>query len=247
MNIINAFLLGLIQGLTEFLPISSSAHLVIAQHLMDFDQPGVLFDVVLHAATSLAVIIYFRETIFNSSREEIKLLIIGIIPAGVLGFLFQDFFEELFSDIFLVGVTLIVTGAMNYFVDRTQARRGRINSIDAFIIGVAQAIAIIPGISRSSATIFAGTSLGVDRKKVAEYSFILSVPTIIGANALQIFTHGGGNVIPFSQYLAGFLSAFIVGFVSISILLRLLVEKKFKIFAAYAVILGVLTLVLQLG
>ena len=146
MNIWQGVLLGIVQGLTEFLPVSSSGHLVIMQSLLPgFNQPGVLFDVTLHIATLLAVLIYFRERIFSLTRNYVFLLILATIPAGLAGVLFQDFFESLFSSLWLAGMTLIVTGILNFMTDRFSARRQNMTKVDAFLIGVAQAIAIVPG------------------------------------------------------------------------------------------------------
>lgn len=244
MNIINALLLGAIQGLTEFLPVSSSGHLVIAQSIMDFNQPGVLFDTTLHFATSLAVIIYFRDKVLNLTKSDVKIILVGMIPAGIIGIFFQSFIEDLFSDTTVVGLALLLTAAMNYFTDLAQARRSKINLVDSVMIGLAQAFAIIPGISRSGATIFAGTSLGVERKRAAEYSFLLSVPTIAGASVVQLYSHGYNGAIPFLQYAAGFVSALIIGIISIGLIMRLLTEKKFKYFSLYTAVIGLLTILL---
>jgi undecaprenyl-diphosphatase len=243
MNIFNALLLGLIQGLTEFLPISSSGHLVIAQSLIDFSQPGVLFDTVLHLATTAAVIVYFRYKILHIKKADIKILIIGMLPAVIVGLFFRSFIEDLFTSTKIVGFALLLTATMNYFTDKAQARRRKINVIDSLVIGAAQAFAIIPGVSRSGSTIFAGTSLGVERSTAAEYSFLLSVPTIIGANVLELYTHGVTDSIPLPQYIIGFIAAFVTGFITIGILMRLLTERRFKFFALYAAIVGILTIV----
>src|SRR3989344_4755179 len=177
MTILNALVLGVVQGLTEFLPVSSSGHLVIAQSFMNFTQPGVLFDTTLHLATTAAVVIYFREKILNLKLNDIKIIAIGMLPAGFIGFFFQSFVEDLFTSVTVVGFALLITAAMNYFTDIAQARRRKINFLDAFLVGLSQAFAIIPGISRSGSTIFTGTSLGVERQSAAEFSFLLSIPT----------------------------------------------------------------------
>jgi undecaprenyl-diphosphatase len=245
MNLIYGVVLGIVQGLTEFLPVSSSAHLVIVQHLLPgFEQPGVLFDVILHLGTTAAVLFYFRYEIMRLTMKEIKYLLVGSIPAGVVGIVFQTALEDLFLSTFLVGITLFVTAALNFFTDRASATRERMNYIDAIVMGIGQAIAIIPGISRSGATIFAGTSMGLDRQKAAQYSFLLSVPAILGATVLQLVSHGGEGNLPVGLYVLGFMTALVTGFISIMLTFRFLTEKKFTYFAIYCVVLGVIALLL---
>lgn len=243
MNILSAILLGIIQGLTEFLPVSSSAHLVLAQSILGFKQTGVLFDVILHAATTFAVLWYFKGDIRKLfSSKMLLLIVIGTIPAGLVGLLFQDQLEALFTSVKLVGVTLLITGVMNYSVDKQIGRREKVDIFDSIIIGIAQAIAIIPGISRSGATIFAASQMGIERKEAARFSFLLSVPAIVGANILQLVTHAGNDDISLPVYLAGFIAAFIFGLISIHFAISALVDRKFKYFGYYAVILGVVAI-----
>lgn len=239
-----SILLGVLQGLTEFLPVSSSGHLVLAQNFFGFTQERVLFDVVLHLGTTLAILVYFTSDILKLSKKTIFLLILGSIPAALVGFLFQDFIESLFASAKLVGVALLVTAAMNWSTDRAQARRDKLGVVDALWIGIAQAFAIIPGISRSGSTIFAGTNLGVNRKQAAEFSFLLSVPAVLGANILTFATKGANNGLPFGIYFVGFLASFLTGILAIAIVLRVLLEKRFRYFAIYAGILGILAILL---
>jgi len=243
MNIVQAGFLGILQGLTEFLPVSSSGHLVIAQSIMPgFVQPGVLFDVTLHTGTLLAVLIYFRKTLFNLNKNYLLLLFIGSLPVLVVGLLFQDFFEGLFSGTLVVGIALLVTAGVNYFTDKAKKRRSSVNLWDSFLIGIAQAIAIVPGISRSGSTIFAATKLGIDRKSAAEFSFILSLPAIFGASVLQLtkyYSDIGGN---YANYFFGFLFAAVTGYIAISLVIRTLLSKRFIIFAVYCAVVGVLIL-----
>lgn len=245
MNIFQSILLGVVQGLTEFLPVSSSGHLVIVQSLLPgFEQPGVLFDVILHLATATAVIFYLRYEILRINMAYLKYIIVGSIPAGLVGVLFQSLIEDLFLSTFVVGIGLFITAGMNFFTDRASARREKMNFIDALIIGVGQAVAIIPGISRSGSTIFAGTSIGVDRKKAAEFSFLLSIPAILGAAVLQLATHSGSSEVNLGIYVVGFMAAFITGLVSIMVVFRLLTEKRFTYFAIYCVFAGVVALLI---
>lgn len=242
MDLKSTVILGLIQGLTEFLPVSSSGHLVIFQKLIPgFEQPGVSFDVVLHFGTFFAVVVYFRKQIIKINRSYLLFLLIATLPAGVIGFLFQDFFESIFLSKNLVGFALMTTAIMNFLTDKAKKGSTLIDYTKAFIIGFAQAVAIIPGISRSGATIFAGTRMGVDRKKSAEFSFLLSLPAVLGASILELIKYHERLKIDMGFYFIGFLSSFVFGALSIFLALKLLLNKKFKFFAWYCLFVGLLT------
>ncbi len=247
MDFFTAALLGIVQGLTEFLPISSSAHLVIVQELLpNFSQPGILFDVALHGGTLLAVLIYYRRTVWElltfKNPHLMRLLIVGTIPAGLAGYFLNDLFESMFASLFWVGITLMISGVMNWLVDSRQGIGHRAQGtgwLQALVIGVFQAIAIIPGISRSSATIFSGTMLGIDKKQAADFSFLLSIPAILGAVVLQLTKHGAAVSDP-APYVVGFILSGVVGYFSIGWLLTLLAQNKYKYFAVYCLIVGAL-------
>ncbi|TSC88212.1 MAG: undecaprenyl-diphosphatase [Microgenomates group bacterium Gr01-1014_5] len=249
MDLFSAALLGIVQGLTEFLPISSSAHLVIVQKLLpNFSQPGILFDVALHGGTLLAVLIYYRRTVWElltfKNPHLMWLLIIGTIPAGLAGYFLNDLFESMFASLFWVGITLMISGVMNWFVDSEQrivhsVQGKQISFPKALIVGIFQAVAIVPGISRSSATIFSGTMLGIDKKQAADFSFLLSIPAILGAVVLQLTKHGAAVSDP-APYIVGFILSGIVGYFSIGWLLSLLAQNKYKYFAVYCLIVGAL-------
>jgi len=243
MNLFWAAFLGLIQGITEFLPVSSSGHLVIAQNIIpEFEQPGVLFDVVLHLATTFAVLYFFRTRLIELVKKYFLLLVIGTIPAVIVGLLLQDQIEILFGSVRMVGFALLVTGIFNFYVDRITVKKDSISKGNSFLIGIFQAVAIIPGISRSGSTIFGGVLSGVDRKKAAEFSFLLSVPAIIGANILQFISHPiNGDLKPLF-YVAGFIAAFISGLISIHLVFRSLAKRKFKLFSYYTFALGILVI-----
>jgi undecaprenyl-diphosphatase len=246
MNIFHAIILGVIQGLTEFLPVSSSGHLVIAQSLIPgFSQPGVLFDVMLHAGTLMAVLIYFRKKLLKLTLNEIVLLAVGTLPAIVVGFFFADFLESSFGNVKMVGIELIITGLLCFATDMFKTSKKAITGLDAFLIGIAQAIAIIPGISRSGATIFIATAQKIERAKAAEFSFLLSIPAIAGAILLQVVKYGFETNIDIAVYGVGILASFIFGLLSIKILLNLLVTKNFKVFGVYSVLLGLLVFFLS--
>src|SRR3989344_9703246 len=240
MNIVQAAFLGLIQGLTEFLPVSSSAHLVLAQSFIPgFSQPGVLFDVALHGGTLLAVIWYFRKKLLEMTPQIMWLLILGTIPAILVGLFFKDFLEGLYDNTKTLGYELLISGFICWGIDKwNRGTRTNISWLDSMLIGIFQAIAIIPGISRSGVTIFGGVVRGLDKKEAAVFSFLLSIPAIGGAIVLEGLSEAKNvqvELIP--QYLVGFLVALVVGYLSIGILLRFIAENKFKYFAYYCWVL----------
>jgi undecaprenyl-diphosphatase len=173
MNLLQAAFLGLVQGLTEFLPVSSSAHLVLAQSFIPgFSQPGVLFDVVLHGGTLIAVLWYFRKKLLSISPKMAALLVLGTIPAGLVGVLFKDFLEGLFSSTKTLGYELIASGFVNFAIDKQQTageKNRQVSWKDSLIIGVFQAVAIIPGISRSGATILGGVLRRINKEDAAVF------------------------------------------------------------------------------
>jgi len=245
MSVGQAALLGVVQGLTEFLPVSSSGHLVLMQAAMkSFEQPGVVLDVVLHAGTTLAVLVFFWGRIIQLRGRELLLIGIGTVPVVLVGLALRPFVEVLFGSVRLVGAALMVTAVLNFLTDRMIARREKMGKVDAGLVGIAQAIALVPGISRSGITIFAGTSMGVERRQAAEFSFLLSVPAIVGANVLELMTHGLGDSVPVVSYAVGFGCAFGAALVAIGVVLRMLVERRFLVFAGYCAVLGVVALLL---
>ena len=247
MNIFQAVFLGILQGLTEFLPVSSSGHLVLAQHLIpNFSQPGVLFDVILHAGTLCSVLFYFRKSIFKLDSKYLKMIIVGTIPVGLLGFLFQFQIELLFTSAKLVGFALLITAIMNYLTNSKYCRKiGTYKGLSlAFLVGVFQFFALIPGISRSGSTIFAGTKFGFKKEEAAKFSFLLSIPAVLGANLVQITKYGFSEHLPSVSCFLGFVAAFVSGFFAIGLVFNILKQGKFKIFATYCVILGALTIFL---
>ena len=245
MNFLTAIFLGALQGLTEFLPVSSSAHLVFAQSLIPgFNQVGITFDVILHFGTFFAVIFYFRKKLLHISRKYILYLAIGTIPAVIIGLFFQDTIELMFQSAKLASLALIVTGVLNLLTDRAKPKNEKINGKKSLLVGLSQAIAIIPGISRSGSTIFAGVKSGLSGKSAAEFSFLLSLPAILGANILEFYSHGIGTIENPGLYLVGFFSALIAGLAAIRLVIKFLNEKRFQIFAYYCFIVGIVTFLL---
>lgn len=246
MNITDAVILGAVQGVTEFLPVSSSGHLVIAQHLIkEFEQPGVLFDVILHFGTLFAIVIYFYRDIVTMLRDLFRsnehysnkaaiLIIAGSFPTGIIGVLFQDVFEEMFHSVRSVAVMLIITGSILFLTRLVKGNnRKKLNILDAILIGITQGIAIIPGISRSGITISTGIFRGIDAETVGRFSFLLSIPAIMGAVVLQSRHISSLDINSLPPYLTGAFTAFLTGLLSIRLLMTVLKSGCLSRFAFY--------------
>ncbi len=275
MDIIQAIFIGIVQGLTEFLPVSSSAHLIFVQQFMGLsaDQANLAFDTLLHLGTLLAVVSYFFKDIVemikafflsiadifkgrfiqefrnNQYKKLAWLVIIGSIPAGIIGVLFKSAFEGMFHSVTLPAFLLLITGVLLFVSQRVNVGNRNIKQMglkETLIIGLGQAIAILPGISRSGATISTGLLLGLEKEFVAKFSFILAIPAILGATLIQIKDIGVGldaNMVP---YVFGFLAALISGYLAISLLLKLIKERSLDIFAYYCWIAGGIILIYSL-
>ncbi|MBF0118323.1 MAG: undecaprenyl-diphosphate phosphatase [Desulfobacterales bacterium] len=259
MNSIEAIALGAIQGLTEFLPVSSSAHLVIFQHLFGLKEPQLLFDISVHVGTLIAVcIVLWREiwdmilsiiSLFNNKlekkEEDLKLvlfIILATIPTGVLGLMFHKAADELFSSIPLVGVALIFTSIFLFGTKFLKKDGEQIFAIkEALLIGLVQGMAVIPGISRSGATITAALFLGISREKAAKFSFLLSIPAILGAEIIGLKDASCASID--ITILLGVISAAVVGYIAIQILLRIVKDGRLYYFAPYCAVVGILALI----
>lgn len=243
MTWVEALILGLVQGLTEFLPVSSSAHLVMGEELFGVNEPGVAFDVLVHGATLLAVLIYFRGRILELARERswsyAGKIVVGTIPAGLVGVLFEAAIERTFADMGLLVLTLVVTGALLLSLNALPTERAEVEEPSwwqAWWIGCAQMVSILPGISRSGATIVTARWMGLAPAASAEFSFLLSVPAIAGALALQAgemrtATAAGEGI----MYLVGWVAAFVSGIVAIMLVFRLLAGRWFSLFGWYCI------------
>lgn len=274
-QILTGIIIGTVQGLTEFLPVSSSAHLVFMHELTGF-APNLAFDTVLHIGSLVAVIGYFWKDVvqllksFISSlmdiprrqfKKEIKedqfkkltwFIIIGTIPAALAGVFLEDFFESLFSNITAVAFFLLITGFLLWGSERISKRTLKKSSLkemnikNSLLIGTAQAFAIMPGISRSGATISTGLFLGLERDLAARYSFLLSIPAILGAALVQVKEISTGLDINTSAFIAGFIAAAISGYLAIKLMLKLVKERNLLFFAYYCWIVGAFVLILTL-
>ena len=243
-EILQSAVLGIVQGLTEFLPVSSSGHLVLVESLFNFKSPGAFYETILHLGTLVAVVFYFRDYIKTIRFSEIKLLIVATIPAAIIGVLFKDPIESLFNSTKLVGVALLFTALINYLMEKQSGKKEKPDLFDSVVVGFAQAVAIIPGISRSGSTILAGRSMKLDPEVAARFSFLMSIPIILGANLVQIASHGFEITSEIPVYLVGLLTSFLAGVFSIGFLMAMIKEKKMRVFSVYLVIVGLIAILL---
>ena len=250
-TLLEAVFLGLVQGLAEWLPISSSGHLVILQQMMGI-KASLFFDVMLHLGTLLAVLAFFWKDILKILKSISKLdfrsesgrfiphIIVGTIPVALFGYFLYDFFEMLFSSLYIVGLALLVTGSMLYLTKFKQGRR-KVNLFESVLIGIAQTFALIPGISRSGTTISAGLFRGLDRTEAFKFSFLLSIPAVLGANLFEL-TRVATYGIDVAIVLGTAISAFI-GYVSLKFLFKTLKKGKFYLFSFYCWVVGAIVLI----
>jgi undecaprenyl-diphosphatase len=274
MNIFSSVFLGVVQGLTEFLPISSSGHLVLFQNLLGFKEPELLFDVSLHLGTLVAVCLFFRRDLRAMFLEAIEFLsslvtgrknigqikeyphafllfwvLVGTIPTGLIGFWFKTPVENLFGSVRVVGLMLICTGlilAITRGLPQDYTNRKKVGLFTSLAVGIAQGIAIIPGISRSGSTIVCAMLCKVERETAARFSFLLSIPATLGAMGLQLKSEAlnRGEV---SALVFGFLAAAIVGLLSLKILMAMVRKGHLYYFAPYCWAVGCVILLVSLG
>lgn len=244
---IEVFILAVVQGLTEWLPISSSGHLVITQKALGLNLP-LIYSVMLHFGTLIVVLTVFRKDILEIIKavakrdfetEEGKLalfIVVGSVPIAFTGFVFHDFFESLFSNLPAVGLALLITGFMLFFSEKRIGNR-KMGILDSLLIGLVQAIAIIPGISRSGATISTGLLRKIDKATAFKYSFLLSAPAIAGATVMESKELVVGNI-DLIPLLLGTIVSMIVGYASLKILKKIVMNQKFHMFAYYCWTVG---------
>jgi undecaprenyl-diphosphatase len=266
-SLLEAIVLGIAQGLTEFLPISSTGHLRIIPAFAGWEDPGAAFTAVTQLGTMAAVLLYFRQDLARIARAWLRsvrdrdarreldarlgwYILLGTIPIGIFGILFKDQIETGARDLYLIGVTLIVLGLVLLVADRTGKLERSIEQIrtrDGFLMGLAQALALIPGVSRSGSTITAGLFLGFDRTAAARFSFLLSIPAVVLSGLLElgsIVSGEEGQHTGAAELVVATLLAFVTGYASIAFLLRWLTSHSMDVFVIYRVVLGVVVLVL---
>lgn len=272
LDILSAIILGAVQGISEFLPISSSGHLVLVPALLGIET-GLAFDTILHIGTLIAIFTFFWKDIINLIKGFILsiidltegvdifkrelhrvpekrfawLIIVGTIPTGIMGILLKDAIETIFRGTLFVGIFLLVTAAVLYYSERHSS--GQITQKDmsfkqALIVGICQGLAVFPGISRSGSTIASGLCLGLNREYAARYSFLLSIPAVIGAGLIQIKDIATLDA-SVSVLLAGFISSVIFGYLSIKLLMKMIKGWSLDIFAYYCTIIGIITIILS--
>lgn len=263
MTPLQAAVLGIIQGLSEFLPISSSAHLALAPWLFGWDDPGLAFDVALHFGTLIAVLWYFRlewiqlikaafgilrtGRIETPEKRRVIYLILATVPGAIGGYLLQSRAESAFRSPQIIGIALIVMGVVLWLVDKLVDQRrilGEMRWVDSLLIGLSQVIALIPGVSRSGSTITTARGLRFDRESAAEFSFLMSMPIIAAAVVLEgpKALHEGGIT---NELLSGMVAAAASGWLAISVLMRFVSRHSYGIFAFYRVVLGITVLAIM--
>jgi undecaprenyl-diphosphatase len=254
-SLLHAIVLGIVQGLGEFLPVSSSAHLALVPWLLHWDDPGLAFDVALHVGTLIAVLWYFREQWLalvkaalgqgtDENRRRVGFLIVATIPGAIAGLALEKYADTAFRDPRLIAIVLIVMGIVLWLVDKVADSDRALPSMrwrDALLIGLAQMFAIIPGVSRSGSTITAGRALRFTREDAAVFSFLMSMP-IIAAAALLKLPHVLRTEGVSGPLVAGVLASAVSGWLAISVLLRFVVRRSYGVFAVYRIVVGLIVL-----
>ncbi|PZD77752.1 undecaprenyl-diphosphate phosphatase [Mesonia sp. K7] len=261
MDVLDALLLGIIQGLTEFLPVSSSGHLELGKAILgdnSIPEESLLFTVVMHFATALSTIVIFRKDIieifkgifkfqWNEETQFATKIAISMIPAAVIGLLFEEELEAFFGgNVMFVGFMLIVTAVLLWLADKAKNTEKPVSYSNAFVIGISQAIAMLPGISRSGATISTSVLLGNDKSKAARFSFLMVVPLILGKVAKDMLSgdltlEGSNSTI----LIVGFIAAFVAGLVACQWMIKLVRKSKLTYFAVYCLIVGIIAIVVS--
>ncbi len=249
MDIIEIIILGIVQGITEWLPISSSGHLVILQNYFGIEQP-LIFDIILHLGSVLVILFVFWKDIFSLikgviERDEksiklIVMLVLASIPIALVGFFLKTFIESIFNDLKTVGFSLLFTSLILFLSRYPKTKNKTLTYKNTLLIGIAQAIAILPGISRSGSTISLGLMQGVKQEEAAKFSFLLAIPAILGATVLEV--RNINQISNISYVLIGFLFSIISGYFSLKFLLKVIKSNRFSYFAFYCLILGLIIL-----
>ena len=267
MNWFQALLLGLVQGLTEFLPVSSSGHLMIGRELLGLDVPeDLMFEVTVHCATVLSTIIVFRKQIaellcglfkfkYNDQTDYILKICVSMIPVFVVGMFFKDQVESIFSSFIVVGFALLATALLLFLSEKLSrkateedtATRNGISYKQAFIVGLGQAVAVIPGLSRSGTTIATGLLTGVKKDTVAQFSFLMVLVPVLGEAFLDVVGGDfGSSAVGAGALVAGFIAAFVSGLFACKVMIQLVKKAKLKWFALYCAAVGLVVIISQL-
>lgn len=267
MNLIESIILGIIQGLTEFLPVSSSGHLELGKVILgvQFEENAVLYSAVVHAATALStIVVYYKDILsilqdlfkfkWNDSTKFVVMVLVSMIPAGLVYAFLGDYLDELFSGkIMLVGFMLLITAALLYASSRLVSKPGDLTIGKAFTVGLAQAFALLPGVSRSGSTISTALMLGINRESAARFSFLMVIPVILGGTMLELKDYfdaeSAGQIVEVGAdaLIAGFLAAFISGLIACTWMIKLVKNAKLDYFAIYCVVVGLIAITYDLG
>ncbi|MEA2077733.1 MAG: undecaprenyl-diphosphatase UppP [Candidatus Marinimicrobia bacterium] len=265
MEYLKIIILAIIQGLTEFLPVSSSGHLALAEYLLGIESPGVTLEVFLHFGTFMSVAVIFWKDIVKiliaffgnfwkvwkyptvmKENEDFTMgiyIILSMIPAGIVGLLFEEQIDGLFDNILIVGIALIVTGTMLFLTQWAQNEKRHLKGWRVFLMGLAQAIAIIPGISRSGSTVSTGMFLGMPREKVAKFSFLMALPLIFGATIMKAKDAFATEGFIWSGIIIGTVTSFLFGYFAVKWLLRAIIKGRLYMFGFYCLIIGFLAII----
>ena len=258
MEIIKSFILGIVQGLTEFLPVSSSGHIEIFKEILNFSydsENGLFFTLILHLATAMSTLIYFWVdvkkiiySLFKLKKDEnfnfSLMIIVSMIPAGLVGFFFENKINQLFNgNLLLVGSMLIITSILLFVSDKINNLKKELTVMNAFVIGIAQALAILPGISRSGSTIATSLFLGINRNLAAKFSFLMVIPIIVGSSLkMIIYDNLIFEEVIVTNYIVGFLSALISGYYACKWMILLVRKSKLFYFSIYCLIVGLISI-----
>lgn len=265
-ELIKSIIVGIVQGLSEFLPISSSGHIVIAQEILGLqfnEEENLMFAIVLHLATALSTIVIFRKDIiqifkglfqfkWNEESQFAVKIIISMIPAAAVGVLLKDQLEEIFSNLLIVGIMLLITAGLLFFANRAKNTGKDVDYKSSLIIGISQGFAaLFPGLSRSGTTISTSILAGVDKSKAAKFSFLMVLPLILGATAKMFLDLGDEGSLGFehintSSLVAGFIAAFVSGLAACQWMINIVKKAKLTYFALYCTIVGILVIIYSL-
>jgi len=259
MQILQTAILGIVQGLTEFLPVSSDGHLILVRHLLHWSDQGLFFDAILHLGTFLAVFIYFRQVWFRllkvifkkgTRNDEILLglLVLATIPGALLGFFGKDFIEQYFRGVTAAGFGFLVTAALLYFADKTllknknRVAKERMNVWQTIGVGMMQAVALLPGVSRSGSTISGGIFAGLSRESAVEFSFLMAMPITGGAGLVALLKDFGQSGTNWPSLFVGFVFSFFVGLWAIQFLIKRVAQHAtFRPYVIYLIIVALLS------
>ncbi len=256
-SVIETVILGIIQGLTEWLPVSSSGHLAVAKEFLGW-QPPIIFFVLLHVATLFVVVAFFRKDIMSVLKAIVRrdfkseegmlaiFIILGTVPTAVIGYAFQNILKSFFDNLFVVGGALLATGVL-LFVSERRGSNSPLRLLDAILVGVAQGVAIIPGVSRSGATISTGLARGMKRETAFRFSFLLSIPAVLGATVAELGDLGSlASSVDIFAVVAGMVVSMVVGYLSLKVLQKMVVQQRFHWFAFYCWAAGSFVIISQM-